>query len=261
MNNRIVKCVPALALAGTVLGLALSNGACSAASSIASASQGCGGLNATASQAQATVKAWVDTLSALQTAADRVQGEWLAVCNEINGDMMLDTTQTTASAACGVLNTYISAQLNAGVTLTLTVSPPSCQADLNIQASCEADCEASASCDVSANCTGGDVEVACNGTCSAQCDVTAPSFACTGTCEGSCTASAAVQCSGECTGSCDAPMWTGTCDLGCTANFSGSCGGNCAGMCDGNSTNGAACAGKCTGSCSAKASGSCAAMC
>jgi hypothetical protein len=261
MNNHRMKYVPGLVLAASITAVALSNGGCSAVSNAQAAAAGCSGLTPATSTAQATVKAWVDTLAALQTAADGVQMEWLATCNEINSDLGLDTSKTTASDACGVLNAKIQTDLMAGVTLTLTVSPPACQADIGVQASCEADCQASASCDVKANCTGGDVVVGCNGSCSAQCDVTAPSFACMGSCKGSCTATAAVQCMGECSGSCTAPMWTGTCDAGCTASFTGTCGGNCTGMCDGSSMTGAACKGKCVGTCDAKASGSCSAMC
>jgi hypothetical protein len=261
MNDRKMGYLPAALLAAAVGVIAAGSGGCSAASSLQEASQGCSGLDTKTSTAQATVKAWVDSLTALQAAADGVQKEWLTVCNAMNGDLGLDTTKTNASDACGVLNTYIQAGVSASVTLTLTVSPPSCQADVSVQASCEADCTASASCDVTAHCTGGDVVVGCNGSCSGQCDVTAPSVACMGECKGSCTASAAVSCMGECSGSCTAPMWTGTCDAGCTASFTGSCGGNCNGTCDGNSMSGGACKGKCVGSCDAKASGSCQAMC
>jgi hypothetical protein len=264
MTNRKNFYVSGLALAGAVTAMTLTNGGCSAVNNaqnaINGAAQGCSGLDLT-SQAQATVKSFADTVGAINTAATTVEAEWLHVCNELNAQLMLDTSKTTAADACAVLHTYISGDLDAGVMLTLTVSPPSCQADLSVQGSCEAQCKASANCDVSANCTGGDVVVGCNGTCSAQCDVTAPSFMCSGTCKGECTASAAVSCTGECTGTCTAPMWTGSCDAGCSASFTGTCGGNCTGTCDGTSMSGAACKGKCVGTCDAKASGSCMAMC
>jgi len=243
-------------LAGAIAVVAVTNGGCSAA---AGAASGCSGLDVKAT-AQANVKAWADAVVALDGAATKVEGEWLGVCNKINADLGLDTSKTTAKDACGVLNAYIQADVQKGITLTLTVSPPSCKADVVLQANCEATCQASATCDVKANCTGGEVVVDCKGTCDAQCDVTEPSFMCNGTCKGECSASAAVQCMGECTGSCSAPMWTGTCDAGCTANFSGTCGGMCMGMCDGMNSTGS-CAGKCTGMCSAKASGSCTATC
>jgi len=163
-------------LAGAIAVVAVTNGGCSAA---AGAASGCSGLDVKAT-AQANLSAWVDTVTALDGAATKVEGEWLAVCNKINGDLGLDTTQTTADKACGALNTYIKADLQKGVTITLTVSPPSCQANVSIQANCEAKCQASANCDVKANCTPGQLVVSCMGTCDAQCDVTEPSFACNG---------------------------------------------------------------------------------
>ncbi len=266
-TRKLFASLPGLLLAASVATLAVSG--CSAASNALAQVQdvtgGCSALQTTTSSAQATVAAWVTTLGDLNAAATMVEGEWLAACQEVNADLKLDTTQTTASGACGVLKAYIAADLSgeagAAVTLSLTVSPPSCQADLTVQGTCEASCTASAKCDVAASCMGGDVVVGCNGSCSGKCDVTAPSVMCTGTCEGSCTASAAVSCTGECSGSCTAPTWTGTCDAGCSASFSGTCGGNCTGTCNGSSMSGASCAGKCVGTCDAKASGSCSAMC
>ncbi len=234
----------------------LANG-CSAAQSVQQASAGCSGLSASASQAQAAILAWTSALSDLNTAATKLEADWLNVCNEMNGALGQDTTQTTASAACNVLSAYINADLQKGVTVSLNVGFD-CQANVSAQATCEAQ----AGCTVTpVTCTGGDVVVGCNGSCSAACDVTAPSFACSGTCKGECTASAAVSCTGSCTGTCDAPSWSGTCDAGCTATFSGSCGGNCSGTCDGTNVSGAACKGTCAGTCDAKASGSCAAKC
>ena len=232
MMKKSFKLLPGFVLAGAVAVMAVTNGGCSAIQAAEAAGKGCAGLDLT-SQAQASVASWVDTVGALNTAAAKVEAEWLKTCNELNAQLMLDTSKTDAAGACGVLNTYIKGDLEAGLALTLTVSPPSCQADLSVQGSCEAKCKVSASCDVMANCTGGDVVVGCNGTCSAQCDVTAPSFMCSGSCKGECTATAAVSCSGECTGTCTAPMWTGSCDAGCTAMFSGTCGGMCTGTCDG----------------------------
>jgi hypothetical protein len=254
------KYLPGLALVAMVASIGLASGGCSAATDV---SQGCAGLAAASSQGQATMLAWVNAVDALNTAAAGVETEWLQVCNDMNSDLGLDTSPTTASAACAVLNKYIHMDLQNGVMVTLTVLP-NCEADLKAQATCEGTCNAMANCDVHANCTGGDVEVSCNGACHGQCDVTAPSFACMGTCQGECTAMAAVSCSGECTGSCDAPTWTGTCDAGCSLTFSGTCGGNCNGMCTtatGTAMTTGACAGQCVGTCDAKANGSCMAAC
>jgi hypothetical protein len=252
------KYMPGLALLALMALLAAASGGCSAAAN--AVTQGCAGLDANASEAQATLSAWAKAVDSLNTAAASVEADWFQVCNDMNADLGLDTSKTTASDACKVLNTYIQQDLQSGnVTVSLSVLAD-CQADLSAQASCDATCNAQASCDVTANCTGGDIEVACNGVCHGQCDVTQPSFACTGTCKGECTASAAVTCTGECTGSCTDLTWKGTCDAGCTASFSGTCGGNCNGTCNGTTMNGA-CKGKCVGACDAQATGTCGATC
>jgi hypothetical protein len=263
MRNEKVStktCVPGLILVSLVALAALTNGGCSAANTAGQLAQGCDGLDLTV-KAQATVKAWVNAVAELDAAASKAEAAWLTVCNEMNADLGLDTSKTTASDACGVLEAHINTDVTNGVTISVTVDPGACEVDLNAQAKCEASCSASASCDVNANCTGGEVVVDCNGSCSGQCDVTAPSFVCMGTCKGECTASAGVSCSGECTGTCDAPTWSGYCDAGCTdVNFVGQCGGTCMGTCMGTTTNGV-CSGTCMGACSAKATGMCHATC
>ena len=144
-----------------------------------STGSGCSGLDTAHSQAQATLQAWATALGDLNTAAANVEAKWLKVCNDINTHLALDTSKTTAKDACGVLNTYIHADLQKNVAISLAVTFD-CQADLHAQASCEGSCNASANCDVMANCTGGEVVTECKGTCHGQCDVTQPSFMCSG---------------------------------------------------------------------------------
>ena len=217
----------------------------------------CGGLDAS-SHAQATVKAYGVAAGALSTAAEKVEKQWLAVCNAINHDVGEDASQGSAAQACAVLNKRVKRALDAGVTVNLSVQAD-CHADVKVAGDCEAQCQLP-SCNVSASCEPGKLVVACNGTCDAACDVKGPSVDCTGTCSGACTANAAVKCTGQCTGQCSDLSWSGSCDAGCTANFSGSCGGTCMGTCDSQNSTGT-CNGKCEGTCSANASGSCAAKC
>ncbi len=250
-NPKGNTCVPGVLLVAAVVIAALTNGGCSA-----TAEQACNSLGASA---KASVTAYSGAVSKLQTTAATVEAKWLAVCNEMNTDLGLDATQTTADKACQVLKAYISNDLSAGVTISVDV-PFTCSVDSNAQASCQATCTASANCDLKASCQPGQLVVQCMGTCDAECDVTGPSVTCNGECDGSCSVSASGSCSGSCSGMCTLPMWTGTCDAGCTASFSGSCGGMCMGSCDGNSSSGT-CAGKCVGTCSAMATGSCQAAC
>jgi hypothetical protein len=88
-----------MALGGLLSLLAATNGCSSvvnAVNQVQSASEGCNGLD-TADQAQATVKAFADAVTALTTASAMVEAKWLTVCNEINADLGLDTTRATAS--------------------------------------------------------------------------------------------------------------------------------------------------------------------
>jgi hypothetical protein len=266
MNNRnAVRYVSGLALS-TMLGAVMVSNGCSAASGLQAGAQGCDGLDLHA-EAQLSVHEWVLALQALDTATSGVEAKWLKVCNEINKDLKLDTSKTTASDACGVLKAYIAAE-KATLTIVLTVQPPVCEADLSVEADCQAQCTVAANCDVKASCQPGQLVVDCSGTCDAECDVTAPSFQCMGVCKGECTAGAAVMCQGECSGTCDAAC-NGTCDgKNSTGMCQGTCVGTCGGMCTGKCTvaAGAMCSGTCNGTCAftapqAMCKGQCHGMC
>ncbi|HYP77399.1 MAG TPA: hypothetical protein VER12_15620 [Polyangiaceae bacterium] len=230
---------------------------CSSATDGTGTPASCSGLDANVS-AQATVRAFGQAASALKDAALDVEAKWLATCNAINADLGEDSSKTSASQACAVLNARVKKSLDAGATVQLEVKAE-CHADVSVQGDCQAKCKLP-NCDIKAQCEKGKLAVACEGSCSGSCDVKAPSATCTGTCSGKCTADVAVKCSGSCTGDCSDLKWSGVCEAGCSADFSGTCGGTCMGKCDGMNSSGA-CDGKCEGTCSAKASGSCSAKC
>lgn len=245
----------AIALAAlTTLGLS----ACSTKDDGSGAPASCSGLDTTV-KAQATLRAYAESVTSLRERALEVEAKFLSVCNAINADLGLDTSKTTAAEACDILKKRVDAAAKAGATVEVVIDF-NCHADISAQASCDADCKIDAACDVEAKCTGGEVVVECNGKCDGQCDVSAPSVDCMGTCEGSCTADIQAKCMGECQGSCTAPQFDGTCDAGCTAGFEGSCEGTCEGMCDGKNASGK-CEGTCAGKCTGKATGHCEAKC
>ena len=68
---------PGYILAAITAVLAASNGGCTAVSNavndVQQASEGCSGLQPATSSAQATVQAWVNSLTALNTAANNVE--------------------------------------------------------------------------------------------------------------------------------------------------------------------------------------------
>ena len=97
---------------------------------------------------------------------------------------------------------------SAGGTLTINVTPPSCEASVSAKANCQASCSAEGSCDIKANppvCTGGSLEIACKGECTAMAGATLKcEGTCNGNCSGSCTAEGGVDCAGKCQGTCSA---------------------------------------------------------
>ncbi len=155
------------------------------------------------------------------------------------------------AAACGTtlqtrIQDTIRAAIPSGAFLSLTYTPPACEASFDAYASCAASCDVTvtpgelvATCEpgtigigeCSASCSGEcwvDASASCTGSCSATC-TGGCSGACYGTCDG--TAVDGTTCAGECVGRCDATC-TGSCDGTCVAEVSGACSGECHGGCD-----------------------------
>jgi hypothetical protein len=255
---RLRKVLGSLTAAGVLVATIAFLPNCSSA--LTSALQGCDGIDAKASKADAAVKAFVDAATALNAQAAITEGKFKDACNGMDVSLGISGAPfATAAAACGALNKYVKDDLAKGITVTVDI-PFTCEADLNLQADCQAQCAVAASCDVRLACDPGKLVVDCNGTCDAQCDVTGPSVDCQGSCNGSCDVVAAAACQGSCSGSCSGG-WEGSCDAGCTGTFKGSCGGNCQGTCDGTAASGTKCAGTCNGTCSAQAKGTCTTQC
>jgi hypothetical protein len=188
----------------------------------------CDSLSGT-SQDVITVQAYAKAASDLSARADKVQADWLAICNSLNTSVG-QPTASDAKTSCGTLNTYIKAQ--AGLSIAVSVQG-GCHATASVEGTCDAKCTANAGCDITASCTGGEVVVDCNGSCSGSCTISDPSVACSGTC------------TGDCDGMCDGTATTGTCK--------GTCTGTCHGSCE-VSPGSATCDGQCQGTCSANAS-------
>jgi len=125
-------------LAGALFAVVVAASSMAAALQRKEAAAGCNGLDVTAS-AQATVKAYADAAAKLKGKALEVEGKFLAVCNAMNADLMLDTSKTTAAEACAVLKTRVDAAAAKGVTVTVSIEA-SCSADVHAEASCEGDC-------------------------------------------------------------------------------------------------------------------------
>ncbi|MFO0566573.1 MAG: hypothetical protein U0263_12970 [Polyangiaceae bacterium] len=188
-----------------------------------------------------------------------------AACRSMAQD--LDTDKATQDAAeakadkrekmkawCTAAVTAIgSFKAKAGGTLTVSVTPPKCEASISAKANCQAKCSASGQCDIKATpptCEGGKLEVACKGECTAKAGATLSCEGeCTGECTGSCTAEGGVECDGKCEGTCEASAG------GSGPQANGSCKGTCKGTCSATAPK-ATCTGSCKGTCSASCKGS-----
>ncbi len=210
------------------------------------------GTSADARKVDAFLRATLDLNSATNEIAEGLR----ATCAAIGTDLGL-AASTYQPATAGELpvvytcrrvgqeiRTILQAGLSANGRLTLDLTPPRCEIDINVAAQCAAQCSGSAMVQVP-TCRGeviADCSASCTGSCSGSC-----SAACTGTCRGQCSGQANGICNGTCTGTCSAMdsmgRCVGTCEGTCTGTFSGTCMGSCMGTCE------AGCTGTCTGQC------------
>ena len=80
--------------------LGISAGACSS-SDAEDAVAGCDGLDATV-RAEATLRAYSEATVKLRDRALEVEAKFAAVCNAMNSDLGLDSSNESAEAACGI---------------------------------------------------------------------------------------------------------------------------------------------------------------
>lgn len=219
-------------------------------------------------------------------------GEIKGLAEVFGVDVSGMSTADMVAAVKGAIEADIAANVEGG--LTVDFQKPKCSANASLAVEASADCQVEAGCNVSAECTGGEAKVSCEGSCSGSCEggcdpgsipqckvelsasgkcegscsgsceVSGPSLACEGTCSGSCTVEAGARCEGSCSGTCE-----GTCEGTCSVeNADGSCSGECDGKCSGSCSasceiqGSAKCEGTCNGSCEyTPANGSCEGSC
>lgn len=178
-----------------------------------------------------------------KVAADMETG-LIEACGELGKALKIPEADLKAEAkdgegakkVCGAVADKLSAFMKANSSITVSISEPTCRADINAMTDCFKECGSPVSAgEIAAACEPGKLSGECSGKCEGSCEVEPGSAECKGSCGGSC--------SGK-----------------CEANFSGKCGGKCDGKCDGKDSKGT-CAGKCDGKCDAKAEGSCGGTC
>ena len=116
---------------GLVFGAAGVGAAACSGTDAEGAVAGCGGLDTTV-QAEATLHAYSEATVKLRDRALEVEAQFAAVCNAMNADLGLDTSNDSAEAACGVLRARIDEAARAGVSVVVEVTFD-CSADISVQ--------------------------------------------------------------------------------------------------------------------------------
>jgi hypothetical protein len=196
----------------------------------------------------------IDTLT---TACRNIATDLNAAQADIDAANGSADKNSAMTAWCNLAVKQITAvKATVGANLTVTVTPPVCEASVSATLDCQAKCNANVKCDFKANppkCTGGTLTIDCKGGCTASAGASVSCTGqCTGKCSGSCTAQGGVDCTGKCDGTCTAKAGVGT---GTGAQADGTCQGTCSGTCSVTAPS-ATCSGTCSGSCDATCQGS-----
>jgi hypothetical protein len=206
----------------------------------------------------AKLKAGVQASEEIQAFAGKLDADLKDACGGLAKDLGDKGDYKTGDEACKAaikVMGEVKAKFGANAKIALDITPPRCDADMNVMTDCAAKCDVSATPgSVKAECEPGKLTGSCDAQCSGSCDLSA-SAKCDGTCEGSCDATFKGSCGGNCNGKCDGKtssgaVCNGTCDGKCDAKASGSCGGKCGGTCKLKAA--AKCDGTCSGSCTAE---------
>ena len=203
-------------------------------------------------EADATFNGWIQAVADFSGVASGMVTDLTGSCKALAIDLGAEDDGTAPSdpaAAvefwCNLAVGQINTTVKANGSITIKAQPPACTVDFKAQASCEGSCQVDASCDpgtVEARCTGGELNVKCEGGCSGSCKGSANlAVSCEGTCEGTC--------EGDCSGTCSAQDGNGSCRGSCE----GTCNGNCRGECAIDANANIECEGECSGSCSGTA--------
>lgn len=259
MNNRFK--VPALAAVALALPV-LINGCSSDASNPLCCTEFKVGATIDASiggsaQSQVAVQAVADVSAIAASAVEDLTTACRGIAQDLDADQAKQDaaeankdSQARMNAWCSLAVDAIgTVKATASGTLSIKVTPPTCEASISAKADCQAKCSGSAKCDLKANppkCTGGSLSVACKGECTAKAGATLHCEGkCTAACKGSCTAQGGVDCAGKCEGTCEAKA--GVANSGAQAD--GTCNGTCKGTCS-VTPPGVTCTGSCNGECS-----------
>jgi hypothetical protein len=174
-------------------------------------------------RANAKIRAFVQSAKDMSAVSLAIEAEVADACGRMARDLGIPPAQIAprdgpggrASGACAAVSARIDAILKGGVGISVSATPPQCQANASAQAECSGSCTAHLSPgEIVARCTPGKLAGQCQGRCDGTCE-----GRCNGDCNGNCTlrdasGKCAGQCQGTCSGSCDA-----TCHASCTGTW------------------------------------------
>jgi len=180
-----------------------------------------------------------------------------AVETQANSQKPDDAQKTRMNGFCDLaVKAITKIKGEAQATVKVVVQPPKCEISASAKANCQAKCDVSGKCEAKAElkCTGGKLEVSCEGSCKAE--VAGGEIQCEGSCSaecsGSCTAQGGVACQGKCEGTCEGAGGAGTSGVDAQGNCQGTCKGSCSVTKPGVQCQGS-CKGGCKGECKASA--------
>ncbi|AKT40902.1 hypothetical protein [Chondromyces crocatus] len=174
-------------------------------------------------RANAKIVTFVQAAKDMAAVSAAVEAEVAATCRRMGADLGIPPMQMRArqgtggdaTGACEPVTATIDQILGQGMQLQITVTPPSCQADVQAEARCSGTCDVQVDPgQIVAQCEPGRLSGYCQGRCTGRCE-----GRCMGQCRGQCSAYDAQgrcvgQCAGECDGGCDA-----TCHARCEGNW------------------------------------------
>jgi hypothetical protein len=202
----------------------------------------------------------------LGNAAATISGDFEDQLDQLAAAFEVDVVGMGLAEKVAAVKEQILAEISANVTGELRVGyvPPRCSANLSVAVEAQGQCEAKAGCEVSAECSGGQLSVQCDGQCKGSCS---------GTCEGECAFDVSGECPYTCKGACEMSASPGACEGTCNGGCAGECSlqdneGNCKGQCSGDCSGtceppsgGMSCAGECHGQCAAQVTAECEGKC
>jgi hypothetical protein len=199
-------------------------------------------LSSDPTNAQATLKAYLESADLLVDVTNQVEAQLKDACNAVGADLALPPGADPASACRPGAARADDVSKNGGRPVpgyphwVEVLYPATCKAAPGALEQCLSTC--AGPCD-GTKCDAPMQAGTCQGTCTGQCVTKGDNAACKGSCVGEFDIPPPVPatCKGQTNGVCTAPVWAGECAGACAGFFTGACEGTCTGQCNGQPIN------------------------